>query len=160
MATFTRTLTLNDTVINQTLQIYGSLDYIMDFIALNPTYTILDEIKAGETINVDGTFVKPKAIISVAPAVQTPITSIQGIYNQDIFDIIVRYYGSLDYIGQFISDNENVLTSITESSNGKVYNVNPNSTKNVLNFNTNNKIFATYIVIKRAFDKSFSFAFS
>lgn len=160
MATYSKLLTLNDTVLNQTLQIYGSLDYILNFIALNPSYTILDGIEAGSSINVDATFVKPKPIINVTPAIQAPITSITGIYNQDILDIIVRYYGSLNYIGQFITDNQDNLTSITESSDGKVYIINPNLTKNVLNFNINNKIFATYIVVKRAFDKSFSFAFS
>lgn len=82
--------------------------------------------------------------------------NIQGIYDQSLFDIVTRNYGSLNYLFQFLSVNPQVLT-ITEHAEGNPYTVNPNLTTNVKVFNKNASVFATYLQNHgRAFDFSFN----
>jgi hypothetical protein len=86
--------------------------------------------------------------------------NIIGQYNQNLFDIVIRYYGSLDYLFQFLSVNPQVL-SITEPAVGNQYIVIPNSTPAVKNFNKINASFATYYQNPgKSFDRSFNMSFN
>ena len=94
------------------------------------------------------------------------MAQVKGKYQQSIYDIIIRYYGTLEYSAKFLLDNPQI-TDLTEDAEGKTFNVFPVVNNNdVASFNKNNNLFATYISAEelknegRAFSDAFSFAFS
>ena len=155
-------LGVNTDVLSEVSSLYGTLDYIFTFLALNPSYQVLDTIEAGTSINIDSTFVK-NIVPRVINVVPNPTTfNIQGIYTQDLFDLIIRHYGTLENIGKFLTDNNDLVKSITENTENNTYKIIQDLSQNdVLYFNSLNSVFATAIPkLARSFDKSFNFSFN
>lgn len=159
----------NTSVLNEVLTDYGQIDYIFHFLSLNPVFdNILETISVGETITVDD-FIIPvttnKSSISNVPVLYTNVTARE---NQSIFDIVTRYYGTLDNTLKVLTDNSSVISSINQTIVGLNFNLFNTNSKNeaVKSFDKNNAYLATALRIVttqkrgRAFNFSFSNAFS
>lgn len=152
----------NTNVLTQVIQLYGSLDYLYDFLLLNPGLLPTSLISAPSIIFYDKSVIKTtlKTNSFVVNSTTNQFNYL-GIYNQSLMDIVTRYYGSLDYLFQFLSINQQIL-HITEPAEGNIYNIISNSSANVNNFNKLSSVFATYIQkleTGKSFDVSFDSSF-
>ena len=92
------------------------------------------------------------------------MANLTGIYNQSIFDLIIRQYGSLEFAGQFLANNPDI-NSVTESAENKTFSYTANTTdQSVVAFQKSNSTFSTYISNEelltegRSFDSSWNFS--
>lgn len=152
-------------VLEQTLNTYNSLEYLFHFLSLNEGYGVLDTINVGETITIDNYQLVYPIIITQEKTVN-PYQTVIFENNQTCFDICLRNYGNLSNILNIIQGNPKIDNINNQNLIGLELSLIPNNNDiNVKFYNKYNiKLTTGYstpkaVVLKRAFNRSFSIAF-
>jgi len=141
---------------------------------INNLFTILSAnglnvdaiVQGGQTIDIPlCTSLKETFLITSDPSIQTPIYAKS---QQNLFDLVVQYYGDISLFFQFLSDNFFEVETIPQSGQKIVLHVANTGNEQIKKAVTlNNWIFSnavqivsnTIITISRAFSNAFSNAF-
>jgi len=153
-------------VLDETLSVYGSLDYLFHFLSLNQSYGVQDIIKVTDVVTVDN-YVLPKTTITTTTTTTSDTITVTFQENQSVLDIALRHYGDLSKILDIIQLNDGIDNINNQNLNGLSVSLIPNNRdSNVGYYNNLNKILATGFntppepVLLRAFSKAFSLAFN
>jgi hypothetical protein len=147
-------------ILSETSNIYGSLDYVFHLLELNPIYEILDELPVNTELQYDS-FKIPIYLSTASTITTNEITVVMG-DKQDLFDMCIRYYGDLTNIINLMVNND--FGTFSKDFVGTLIKIkNPNKENKSVNYFDLNKIkLATgldYHKKGNAFNISFNISF-